>query len=351
MVDSAGQKQKLKVGKAKPKAANFTDTSFKSKSIVLSRQSLSTSAPVATSQFSHHVSLLSHHSSSHRRDSLSYLTSTICTLPTGSLLPQPLSTFLPKLLPLILDISSPVRSQLLDLLKALPGEEIGAHAEKILLFIQSAMTHIAADIRADSTGFLLWLLDVAGDEAMGSSSGWVKTTKCFIALMGWGDGVNASRGVGKINFGKAGGDTKTTVKHLQAFMQFLARGLLTPLDPAGSPDDTMDSELTHYHNLISTNLLLPHPTTPQHLLPKTSNCYSHLNLFATATTPSEAETLEIAEDCEARRRLFKIYVKIVERGLEDARREGGLVGRAASAAYRMLERGMAAGEDDKDDEG
>ncbi|KAI9744343.1 MAG: rRNA processing protein, partial [Chaenotheca gracillima] len=53
------QKPKLKVGKAKPKAANFTDTSFRSKGIVLKQQSLSTVAPTFQAQFSHHLSLLS----------------------------------------------------------------------------------------------------------------------------------------------------------------------------------------------------------------------------------------------------------------------------------------------------
>ncbi|KAI9761586.1 MAG: rRNA processing protein [Geoglossum simile] len=341
------RKPKLKVGKAKPKAANFTDTSFKAKSIVLSQQSLSTSAPAATSQFSHHVSLLTHHSSSHRRDSLAHLTSTICSLPVGSPLPQPLSTFLPKLLPLVLDASSSVRSQLLDLLKALPQEEAGTHTDRILLFVQSAMTHLAADIRADSTGFLAWVLDVAGEEVVSSSSGWVKTTKCFIALLGWGGGVKTAGGVGRATFGKAGEEAKTIVKHLQVFSQFLTIGLIPPNDITGSPSDAMDTDLAHYQSLTSTNLLLPHPTTPQHLIPKISNCYAHLNLFTVATAGAEA--LEMTEDCGARRREFKLYVKIVDRGLEDGRKEGGLVGRAASAAQKLLAIGMVGEGDEEGD--
>ncbi|KAI9786388.1 MAG: rRNA processing protein [Geoglossum umbratile] len=365
------QKPKLKVGKAKPKAANFTDTSFKARckyshsipsgkhtlisriAIVLSQQSLSTSAPAAASQFSHHVSLLTHHSSSHRRDSLAHLTSTIRSLPIGSPLPQPLSTFLPKLLPLILDASSSVRSQLLGLLKALPQEEIAAHTDRILLFVQSAMTHLAADIRSDSTGFLEWALDVIGEEAVSSSLGWVKTTKCFIALLGWERDVKMAGGVGRATFSKAGEETKTIVKHLQVFSQFLTVGLLPTNDVPGSPDDAMDTELTHYQTLISTNLLLPNPTTPQHLIPKTSNCYAHLNLFTVATTGTEI--IGMAEDCEARRRELRPYVKIVERGLEEGKKGGGLVGRAASTAQKLLARGMIgeAGEEEggSDDDG
>ena len=317
--------------------------------IVLSQQSLSTSVPAATSQFSHHVSLLTHHSSSHRRDSLAHLTSTIRSLPVGSPLPQSLSAFLPKLLPLILDASSSVRSQLLDLLKALPQEEVSAHADRILLFVQSAMTHLAADIRVDSTGFLSWVLDVAGEEVVSGPSGWVKTTKCFIALLGWGGGVKTAGGVGKATFSKAGEEAKTIVKHLQVFSQFLTVGLIPPNDIPRSPGNTIDTDLAHYQALISTNLLLPHPTTPQHLIPKTSNCYAHLNLFTVATAGAEA--LEMTEDCEARRREFRPYVKIVDWGLEDGRKQGGLVGRAASAAQNLLARGMAGEGENEDSSG
>ena len=214
------------------------------------------------------------------------------------------------------------------------------------MFVQSAMTHLAADIRADSTGFLAWVLDAAGEEAVSGSSGWVKTTKCFIALLGWEGGVKTAGGVGKATFGKAGGETKTIVKHLQVFSQFLSVGLLPPNDIPGSPGDVMDTELAHYRSLISINRLLPHPTTPQHLIPKTSNCYAHLGLFVTATTG--AGMLGMTEDCEARRREFRPYIRFVEEGLENGRKEGGLVGRAASAAQKVLAQGMAEGGDEEE---
>ncbi|KZZ96372.1 hypothetical protein AAP_01145 [Ascosphaera apis ARSEF 7405] len=61
------QKQKLKVGKTKPKPSNYTDTSFKAKSIVLNQQSLSTSAPSFNAQFAHSVSLLGSKSDTQRQ--------------------------------------------------------------------------------------------------------------------------------------------------------------------------------------------------------------------------------------------------------------------------------------------
>ncbi|RMZ74365.1 pre-rrna-processing ipi1 [Pyrenophora seminiperda CCB06] len=71
------QKPKLKVGKARPKAANTTDTSFRAKSIALKQQALSTTAPTLEAQCAHHLGLLNHKSDTQRKESLAFLTSAI----------------------------------------------------------------------------------------------------------------------------------------------------------------------------------------------------------------------------------------------------------------------------------
>ena len=53
------QKAKLKVGKARPKNTNATDTTFAAKSIVLKQQSLDESKREAGPLFNHNLSLLS----------------------------------------------------------------------------------------------------------------------------------------------------------------------------------------------------------------------------------------------------------------------------------------------------
>ncbi|TDZ21321.1 Pre-rRNA-processing protein IPI1 [Colletotrichum orbiculare MAFF 240422] len=113
-------KPKFKVGKAKAKPANFTDTSFKAKSIVMGQQSLSTEAPDAGVQFKHQLSLAStSRSEKQRKESLAHLTSQVASgnNPIGT------ANILSKLLPLISDAAGPVRSQLLKLFRALPEQE------------------------------------------------------------------------------------------------------------------------------------------------------------------------------------------------------------------------------------
>jgi len=112
------QKSKLKVGKSRPKASNYTDTSFRSKAIVINQQSLKTDAPSSSTQFSHHISLLSSKSDVQRRESLAHLTTAIASRPVDVPLPQPVSLILPSVLPLFLDGSNAVRSQLLKLLRS-----------------------------------------------------------------------------------------------------------------------------------------------------------------------------------------------------------------------------------------
>ncbi|KAF8250438.1 hypothetical protein K440DRAFT_493618, partial [Wilcoxina mikolae CBS 423.85] len=143
-------KAKLRVGKTPQKPANHTDTSFKSRTIVLATQSLSLRAPETTSQFLHHLSLLSHHASQTRKDSLSFLTTHLrhITIPSA--------TILPKLAPLILDPNDAVRTQLLVLLKEFRPAEARLQMPLLMLHVWSAMSHIEPDVRRDSTGFLGW---------------------------------------------------------------------------------------------------------------------------------------------------------------------------------------------------
>jgi pre-rRNA-processing protein IPI1 len=270
----------------------------------------------------------------------------ITSLPVDSPLPQPLSAFLPKLLPLILDQSQSVRTHLLLLLKALPAEEVGGHTERIILFIQSGMTHLAADVRVDSTGFLSWLVAAAGEDLVSTSIGWVKTLKCFLALLGWEGAMNGNGTTGKITLGKVN-PSKVTIKHLQALSQFVAVGVNSgeELDYYPQSDDD------RYRDLLRTNLLNPHWTTPQHLLPTSSNCYAYLNLFASGAANKTSNGMsEIAEDVESRRRMIQPFMSALRQGSENLKREAGEVGRAAAAFQKVLAGVAAAGEDHSDED-
>ncbi|KAF8453040.1 hypothetical protein BGX38DRAFT_1269037 [Terfezia claveryi] len=161
----------VKVGKAKAKPSNFTDSAFKYKALVTATQSLHLTAPSQAHLLTHHLSLLTHHSDTTYRELLSYLTthlppsflSATQSLDNGrSTLPA--SVLIPALAPMILDAFNIVRSQLLTLLKKLSkyGDVCSeAHALHYLSY-----DTFGARNRRDSTKYLIWLLGINRDSAL-----------------------------------------------------------------------------------------------------------------------------------------------------------------------------------------
>lgn len=327
------KKPKLKVGKARPKPDNFTDTSFKSKSIVLAKQSLTAAAPTHSAQFSHHLSLLSSKTSTQRRDSLAFLTTAITSRPVNTPLPQPVSLLLPKLNPLILDGSNGVRSQLLRLLRALPPQDIEPHIGQILLYIRAGLTHLAADIRSSATDILLLAVETCPNDGLVSSAGgWVKTLKCLLTVLHWhapapttakgGAGSNIWTSSRAPTLGNAGAEGKLPVKTLNALAALLRAGLVPEEVEVGPYQSKWPFPLRH---------------AEAHMLPTRSNAFAHLNLFG----PPRDEEGEMYVEREERQRIFhKRFRSTVQMGLEAAKKEGGEVGRAASGIGKAVEEGM-----------
>ncbi|KAF1962728.1 hypothetical protein CC80DRAFT_588247 [Byssothecium circinans] len=315
------QKPKLKVGKAKPKAANSTNTSFKAKAIALKQQTLSTNAPTVEAQCAHHLGLLNHKSDTQRRDSLAYLTTIISTHPPNTPLPQPPSVIIPTVQRLILDGSNAVRQQLLKLLQSLPKNDIASHTDQLLLHTRAGMTHLSTDIRTFALDVLEWLLAAAGDEVVGCAGGWVKTLKCFLSLLGW-KVETSSKWTAPKSFGKSSGDSKVQVKQMNALTSFLRVGLL------------------HSHTAATVGNgadAFPLWQTEQHMLSERSNVYAHLNLFG---APRD-EDAEMYEDREDRQRLFHGRAEAaVVAGLEQATKGGGELGRAAAQLRKVVKEGM-----------
>ena len=315
------QKPKLKVGKARPKAANQTDTSFRSKAIVINQQSLTVAAPSAASQFTHHVSLLNSRSDSQRRDSLAYLTTSIALRPVDSPLQLPLSTLLPKLCPLILDGSSSVRNQALKIFQTLPAGEVADHASEILPYIRAGMTHLAADIRLSSISVLSWLTHAAGNEVVSCPGGWYRTLDCFMTVLGWNGQGEAKWASNKPMFAKAGVEGKPQIRNMQVLADFIVAGL----DEGSKREDMSES------NRGSSTF--PLWDVKQHCLPVKSNAYAYLSLFDTPKADENA-MLETRED---RLRVFDEHFRVViETNLESAKKEGGELGRAAALVTKAL---------------
>ncbi|KAH7116955.1 rRNA processing protein Ipi1 [Dendryphion nanum] len=316
------QKPKLRVGKAKPKAANHTDTNFKAKSIVLTQQSISANAPTLAAQCSHHMGLLSHRSDSQRKESLAYLTTAVTSVPPGFPLPQPASVIIPGVQRLILDGSNSVRQQLLKLLQALPKGDIAGCSDQLLLHTRAGMTHLATEIRIFSLDILEWLLSVAGDEVVSCAGGWVKMLKCFLGLLGW-QSETAGKWSAPKAAGKSAGDAKIQVKQMNVLTSFLRVGLVPSqaalsVQPAGAS--------------------FPLWQTEHHLLSERSSAYAHLNLFGAARD----EEAEMYEDREDRQRVFHDRAEAaIVAGLEQATKGGGELGRAASQMRKIVKEGMA----------
>ncbi|KAF2873149.1 rRNA processing protein Ipi1 [Massariosphaeria phaeospora] len=316
------QKPKLRVGKAKPTAANATNTSFKAKSIALKQQSLSANAPTIEAQCAHHLALLTHKSDSQRRESLAYLTTAITSNPPGLPLPQPVSVVLPTVQRLILDGSNAVRQQLLKLLQSLPKDGIASYSDQLLLHTRAGLTHLATDIRVFALDVLEWLLGVAGDEVVSCAGGWAKMLKCFLSLLGWQNETSGTWSAPK-SFGKSGGDAKVQVKQMTALASFLKAGLCTSQTPAQVNTSGGDFPLWH---------------TEHHLLPGRSNVYAHLNLFGAARD----EEAEMYEDREDRQRVFHTRAETaIVAGLEQSVKGGGELGRASAQLRKVIKEGMA----------
>ncbi|KAL8351016.1 hypothetical protein RB601_000834 [Gaeumannomyces tritici] len=329
---------KLKVGKAKEKPASFTDTSFKSKAIVVAQQSITVDGPSPAEQFKHNLSLASSsRSENQRRDALAFLTGQLAAKPPNN--PVGTAGVLARLLPLISDTCSGVRTQLLKLFQTLPRADVAQQAEKVLMYVRAGMTHLSADVRNDSLGVMEWLLDTAGDEVVSCAGGWMKTLNVFAAMLGWSSiaAVAAAASAGaatssvskttstttkgwtsapKSTFGAAKGG-QSYARQLLALAKFLEIGLRPEVV------STSAGPSAYWNGLYR--------------LPRCSNPFGHLNLFG---APRDADS-EMYADREDRQRVFSArWQVVVSKGLEEAKKEGGAVGRAAAILDLAVKDGM-----------
>ncbi|KAK4248871.1 Rix1 complex component [Corynascus novoguineensis] len=314
------QKAKLKVGKAKPKAANFTDTSFKSKSIVVNQQTLVTDDSDPAEQFKQNLSLaINAKSDNHRRDALAYITNQLSGTPPNN--PVGTSAVLTKLLPLLSDGSASVRTQLLKVLRALPPAEVGPHVEKVLMYIRGGMTHLSNDIRSDTLNILEWLLEVAGDETVSCPGGWMKTLNSFSSMLGWNPNVgSALNSKGWTSSSRATLGTKRGPEAQARQIHVLAKFLQAGFKPEAP---TPYNPMAYWGNIYR--------------LPGTPSPFAYLNLFG---TPRDEDN-EMYPDRISRQRIFDAKWRVaITRGMESAKKEGGTVGRAAATLDKALAAGL-----------
>ena len=239
-------------------------------------------------------------------------------------LPQPLGDLLPKICPLILDGSKGVRQQVLKLFNSLPIDQIQDFAEKILPYIRAGMTHLAADIRLSSMDTLFWLLDVAGEQVVSCPGGFVKTMNSFISILNWQASGSA---MGQTTFGKAGTEGKSKAKILQTLAKFLNVALVQ------GEDENSELHLVHTY---------PYWHMQQHSVPTKSNPYGYLNIWG---QPRDGDS-QMLEDTNERIMFFDSNFRtIVEAGVQQARREGGEIGRSVAGLVGTLKAAKTDSED------
>ncbi|KAK2014141.1 pre-rRNA-processing protein IPI1 [Colletotrichum eremochloae] len=279
----------------------------------MGHQKLSTEAPDNATQFKHNLSLAStSRADKQRKESLAHLTSQVLAgnNPVGT------ATVLGKLLPLISDASGPVRTQLLKLFKALPNAEVKHHAERCIMYIRAGMTHLSADISNDSLSVLEWLLDVAENEIVSCPGGWVKTLNSFCALMGWT--IKTSTGWSAApKTGLRTKDAQSHARQIAVLARFLQAGLKPEVTALINPYACVDN---------------------MYCVPRTPNPFAYLNLFGTRRD----EEAEMYNDRESRQRVFhRRFLDSFNRGVEQAKKEGGAIGRSAVQMDLALAEGMA----------
>jgi pre-rRNA-processing protein IPI1 len=320
------QKPKLKVGKARPKNTNATDTNFSAKSIVFKQQNLTETGRDTTALFQHNLSLLNSKNETQRRDALSYLT-TVCSTEKKRSLPQPPSVIIAKAQPLVLDGNSQVRQQLLKLLRCLPPDQLGS-LDQLLLYARAGMAHLSNDIRMSALDVLDWLLETNAEAVVSSAGGWVKTLSTFQNLLSWHTvppkgavGMNGNWSTSKPT--SSLGSNKLLVHQLTSLAQLLSTGLVKP---------SLNQERMAAATRASAQFPLWHMDA--HALPKKSNPFGYLNLFG---APRDVES-EVYEDAEGRVEVFNdvgLY-EAFSNGVKEAKKEGGEVGRAAALVEKAL---------------
>lgn len=282
----------------------------------MGHQSLSTDAPDFVQQFKHNLSLASSSKSDkQRREALAYLTSQLSTSPPSN--PVGTNALLKKLLPLVSDTSTPVRAQLLKLLRVLPEGDVKHDTEHASMFIRAGMTHLSADISNDSLGVMEWLLEVAGSELVNCPGGWVKTLNTFCAMMGWAVTFSNGGWTSAARTSMKAKDAQSLARQISALTRFLEVGLTE--EP-------------------SENKVIPQYWDTLYKISRAPNAFDYLNLSGARRD----EEGEMYSNQEARQHVFhKRFLDAVRKGLVQAKKEGGAAGRAASSMEQLLEVAMA----------
>ncbi|KAI7905295.1 uncharacterized protein BX663DRAFT_484579 [Cokeromyces recurvatus] len=182
------KKKKLKVGKKKALPDNYTDTSFKSKSIILPNQSINEdkSHEITTSRnltLSDLVVQLKHYNSGVKKEALSGLLELCNSHP--ELLVSSLGQVVNGVLKLFIDDDREVRKATYNFLKEtfidIDRVELQPFMPLLIIYTCSAMTHIFEDIRLDAVKLMNLWIQIAPDIVV--TKFWGRVTGNYMSLL------------------------------------------------------------------------------------------------------------------------------------------------------------------------
>jgi hypothetical protein len=183
-----------------------------------------------------------------------------------------------------------VRSALLELLvdlspQIVPKEALQAHLSMLLLYIQSAMTHIQSDIRSDSTKFLSWSLDIGGFTVVRES--WTKMLASYAGLLGWTVGGREKSRIQLARGSSFLGNVNVTARHVATLYTFLSTGILE------ASANTRQSRPKTINYNTTKSLSFQHPLIGCYLLPSHSAPFAHLSLFGSGQTDTQLSSHDV----------------------------------------------------------
>ncbi|KAI5948903.1 IPI1 [Candida theae] len=318
------KKAKLKVGKTAQKADNYTDTSFKSKTISLPGQSITHAH--SSKDLQHQLSLTKHHSSTARKEVVISLTQ---NLPSN---PSSYKQIITSVTPLMLDESKQVRLEVLKLLQECGKKQPGLldlHKRTIILFTISAMTHISPDIRNTSTKFLDVVIEYADVKSY-----FVKILKNIFILMGWSlqnDSKSKSVSITSSSSILLGTNTKKArIDHLSVLANFLQSTLFEQNEKAVSEN--------------SPDAIATHTQSYKYLIPTIPQAYAPLKLFVNEMNVGDGNFEDLqnldtltTEDLSTRVNAMNSFFKEkLMHNLSSLVKEGGEVGRESTRSTALL---------------
>ncbi|KAL6454553.1 IPI1 Pre-rRNA-processing protein IPI1-1 [Candida maltosa Xu316] len=332
-------KAKLKVGKTAQKPDNYTDTSFKAKTISLPNQSIASNSPLNSSSsgsstsngpslavLTHQLSLTKHHSANTRKEVLIYLQT---HLPPNPSYYKNIMT----------NEDKPVRTALMTLLKAIAHKQPGLidlHLRSMILFILSAMSHIVPNIRTTSTHFLKIVVEHSHGNLLNSY--FVKIMRNWFVLMGWNmneqDSKSRSVAVTNLSLNSMNANSKLArIGHLQNLNSFLSK--------------TLQFETSQESNEVKVEVSI-HPQSYRYLLTETIQPYQPLKLYVnefksenTAVNGNGVSLLDLnamsTEDLDTRKKIMiEVFKPLLLKNLNAFVKEGGDIGREANNCISII---------------